>query len=335
MVLDHYQSVEAADFAEVFGEEITEKMRSLEQFPRRGRAMPKIDDAAIREVFYRDYRIVYIVDWDDETVDVLHDIDDAVSEARRLVEAGFAEVVLTGIHLGKYGVDLDGNVELADAVRAIADVPGLERLRLSSIKADEVTDELLAAMQAPSVCPHLHLPLQSGDDAVLSRMQRGYTAAEFLDAVDRAREALERPAITTDVMAGFPGETEEMFEETMDVCRRAGFSRLHVFPFSAREGTEAAEMPGHIHSKVRKERCRRLRELAEKLAAEWARSFVGQQVEALFERRRSGLLSGYTARYAPIEAEGPQDAVGRTVRVRCRSQEKETLKGTIPDAGGG
>ncbi len=231
-------------------------------------------------------------------------LGDAVEEARRLVDAGFTEVVLTGIHLGKYGEDLDASVGLADAVRAIADVSGLQRLRLSSIKADEVTDDLLTAMQDPE---------------------------QFLDTVRRAREALNRPAITSDVMVGFPGETDEMFENTIDVCRRARFSRIHVFPFSAREGTKAADMTGKVHSKVKKRRSGRLRELAEQMAAEWAQSFVGERVEALFERRRDGRLDGYTARYAPIEADGSEDLVGVPVSVECRTAQDDTLWGEVID----
>ena len=186
-------------------------------------------------------------------------LPDVVREARRLVETGFREIVLTGIHLGKYGEDLANGLTLADAVRSAAEVSGLERLRLSSIKADEVGEELLEAMQAPTVCPHLHLPLQSGDDTVLCRMERGYTAERFMYTVRLARSMLNRPAITTDVMAGFPGETEEMFENTVEVCEQARFSRMHVFPFSARAGTKAAEMDGQLHSKTKKKRCRRLR----------------------------------------------------------------------------
>mgnify|MGYP000338355570 CR=1 FL=1 len=258
-------------------------------------------------------------------------LEDAVQEARRLAEAGFAEVVLTGIHLGQYGEDTDDAVGLADAVRAISDVSGLHRLRLSSIKADEVTDDLLAAMQTPGVCLHLHLPLQSGDDRVLQRMERGYTVEQFLDTVRRAREALDRPAITSDVMAGFPGETDEMFENTLDVCRRARFSRIHVFPFSARKGTKAAEMTDKVHSKVKKRRCRRLQDLAERMAAEWAESFVGERVEALFEQHRDGCLNGYTARYTPIEADGPEELVGAPVSVECRAAQGDTLWAEVTD----
>ncbi len=213
---------------------------------------------------------------------------DVRAEAERLAAAGFGEIVLTGIHLGFYGRDLPERPTLPQAVTAVADTPGVERLRLSSIECNEVDDALLDAMGHPAVCAHLHLPLQSGDAAVLRRMRRRYTPEEFLGVVEHARRRLDRPAITTDVMVGFPGETDAEFESTLEVCRRARFSRMHVFPFSPRPGTPAAEMPGRVPSKVVSERSARLRELARRMAADWASGFVGTTVRVLFERCTAG-----------------------------------------------
>ncbi|GAG31530.1 unnamed protein product, partial [marine sediment metagenome] len=244
----------------------------------------------------------------------------------RLGEAGFAEVVVTGIHVGLYGRDLAGQPSLAQVLLAVAEAPGVERVRLSSVEASEVDEELLEAMCHPGVCPHLHIPLQSGDPAVLRRMNRRYTPGKFLRAVELARSRLNRPAVTTDVMVGFPGETDEQFRNTAALCRAARFSRIHVFPFSPRPGTAAAGMSGHLPPDVVRERSRRLRELGRALAAEWAESFVGSHVRVLFERcTRAGSLVGYTDRYVRLQAaacpesvEGAtSDLVGRVARVHC------------------
>jgi len=253
-----------------------------------------------------------------------------LAEAARLVEAGFGELVLTGIHLGLYGRDLAEPVALADAVRGVARTPGLGRLRISSVEATEVDAALLEAMGHPAVCAHLHLPLQSGDAAVLRRMNRRYTPEQFEAAVARARRELDRPAVTTDVIVGFPGETEPEFENTLAFCRRLRFSRMHVFPFSPRAGTPAAVLPNHVPPAVTRQRVGRLAELAEEMAAEWAGGFVDRRVRVLFERRDSaGLLRAYTDRYVPLTAPGPRRHVGRVAEVFCERNEGNELVGRV------
>jgi threonylcarbamoyladenosine tRNA methylthiotransferase MtaB len=233
------------------------------------------------------------------------------AEADRLAASGFGEIVLTGIHLGLYGRDVPGGPGLCDAIRAVAETEGVERVRLSSLEPNEVDGRLLEAMQHPAVCAHLHLPLQSGDAQVLRRMNRGYTPENFLAAVRLARERLDRPAVTTDIMVGFPGETQQAFANTMSLCGEAVFSRLHVFPFSPRVGTAAAGMRSEITYEDLTARSRQLRELGRELACAWAASFVGQQVRVLFERHTSeGRLTGYTDRYVPFVASGPYALVG-------------------------
>lgn len=255
-------------------------------------------------------------------------------EVERLVESGHKEVVLTGIHLGAYGRDLDG-ASLLDAVEEALAVAGLHRLRLSSIEAMEVTPDLLRLMASePRLCPHLHLPLQSGDDGVLKAMNRGYSSAEFLKVLDRAREAIDRPALTTDAMVGFPGETEAQFQATLDVCRLAGFSRMHVFRYSPRKGTPAAEMKP-VDGKAARERERRASALARELAAEYKRGFVGETVEPLVESRRdreTRLLTGLTERYASVLFEGPDRLMNEIVPVKAESARAEALRGAL--AGG-
>jgi threonylcarbamoyladenosine tRNA methylthiotransferase MtaB len=255
--------------------------------------------------------------------------DEAREEAARLVSAGFRELVVTGIHLGRYGWDLDGHTRLPDLVHCLAEVDGLERLRLSSVQPQEVDQLLLEAMRHPVVCPHLHLPLQSGDARVLLRMNRPYSPRQFLDVVALVRERLDRPAITTDVIVGFPGESAAAFANTVDVVRHARFCRVHVFPFSPRPGTPAARMPGRVPARQVGERARRLRAVAEALAQQWATSFVGSRVRVLLERRQAGLLAGYTDRYVRACAPGQPDRIGDLVTVRVTAREGTSLTGRV------
>ena len=257
-------------------------------------------------------------------------LSDVLSEARRLLDCGFREIVLTGIHLGLYGRDMGEGVELADAVEQVASLPGLGRLRLSSLEAPELSERLLRAMKHPAVCAHLHLPLQSGDDGVLSRMKRRYTAGEFLATVDAARAHLDRPAITGDVIVGFPGETHDDFENTLRTCQDVGFTRLHVFPFSPRPGTVAAKLGGTVQMAVVRERCARLKDLADALAVQWARSFVGQRERALLEDARlGGELVGYTDRYVRLSVRCDAKHLGELREVMCIRAWGQSLVGEL------
>lgn len=275
----------------------------ISSFGGRSRAMLKIQDGCD---FYCNYCIIPHVRGEPRSMRA----DRVIQEARQLVDNGYREIVLTGIHLGLYGQDLQSSTDLADIVGRLVDLDGLDRLRLSSLEAPEVTQRLLSAMQHPVVCPHLHLPLQSGDDAVLERMGRRYSRGEFRYHVQRTRDQLEAPAITTDVMVGFPGETDEEFQNTLDFCREMRFSRMHVFKYSPRSGTPAAEMDGKVHSKVAGERSRVLRDLGDTMAEEWAGRFVDQPVRVLLEEKvKDGLLRGYTDRYVEARVYAPDDAL--------------------------
>jgi len=213
--------------------------------------------------------------------------EEVLREVGELVEAGFKEVVLTGIHLGAWGLDLEGREggpRLADLVRRVAATPGLARVRLSSIEPLEVTDELIELMASNSrVCRHLHVPLQSGSNAVLERMNRHYTAGDYLVMVERVRARMPLIGLTTDVMVGFPGETDEDFQATLGVVRKARFSRLHVFRYSRRPGTPAAGMPRQVAPAVKKARSARLIRLGRRLAREFHESLLGMVFEVLVE----------------------------------------------------
>ncbi len=234
-------------------------------------------------------------------------------EARALVAAGHCEIVVTGVSVGLWGRAAGGG-GLAAVLRRLATVEGLERIRMSSLHPAELTPELLSAWSSsPKVLPHAHLPLQSGSDAVLARMNRGYTGAEFLAAVERARRALDRPAFTTDLIVGFPGETEEDFDRTLAACREAGFSRLHIFPFSARPGTPAAGMGGTVPPAIAQVRVRRLKTLGVEMAEAYYRSFAGTRAQALCETwdPAIGEWEAYTERYIPVRFTGEPSWGGR------------------------
>ena len=246
-------------------------------------------------------------------------LEHIVDEVGRLVEAGHREVVLTGIHLGHYGVDWNRNkpreewTRLADLVERLCELPGEFRIRLSSIEATEVTRSLISVMERfpQRLVPHVHLCLQAGSDSVLRRMRRRWGTKMFLDRCRLLGEAVNKPAITTDVIAGFPGESEAEFEETLQTCRAAGFSKIHAFPFSARRGTPAAEMSDQIPGDVKTDRVRQLSELETELRHEYFQSLVGETLEVLVESEKplaaigtdvgESLLRGTSCRYAPAE----------------------------------
>lgn len=232
-----------------------------------------------------------------------------INEVTDLVAAGHREVVLTGIHLGHYGVDWNRNkpkdqwIRLAHLLRDLCRIDGRFRIRLSSIEATEVTKELIGIMadHPDRIVPHLHLCLQSGSDSVLRRMRRRWGTRMFLDRCDLLRQSLDRPAITTDVIVGFPGETEQEFEQTLQTCRSAGFSKIHAFPFSPRRGTPAATMPDQIPKSLRSERVARLNELESELRLDYFQSLVGMQTEVMVEDRGGDAIYGTTERYADAE----------------------------------
>jgi threonylcarbamoyladenosine tRNA methylthiotransferase MtaB len=246
---------------------------------------------------------------------------EVTEEVSRLVAAGYPEVVLTGIHLGHYGIDLSRGrpksewTRLWHLVDALGGLPGYFRIRLSSLEAAEARDDLIRAMAGnPRVCPHLHLCLQSGSDRVLAAMKRRYCRRGFLERVGRIRAALDRPALTTDVIVGFPGETEADFAETLDVVREAGFCKVHVFSFSARAGTPAATMGERVPPTVIAARCERLRELEHTLAEEYCRGLIGRTLDVLVEGGdpdRPGFVRGTSCRFAPVSFRGHVPAMLR------------------------
>lgn len=225
----------------------------------------------------------------------------AVEDAKSLAEQGFLELVLTGIEISSYGKDLPEKPTLAELVCELSNAVPDTRLRLGSLEPSTVTPEFVRTLQrAPNLCEHFHLSLQSGSDDVLKAMRRKYSAAEFLDALSLLREAFPNCGATADVIMGFPGETEENVQETLDFLQRCAFSDLHVFPFSKRPGTKAAEMPNQLQNAVKKERAAKARELGEHSRTAFLESQRGKTLEALFEREADGRVYGHTRNYIEI-----------------------------------
>jgi threonylcarbamoyladenosine tRNA methylthiotransferase MtaB len=254
-------------------------------------------------------------------------VAEVLDEITRLTQCGtggFAEIVLTGIHLGHYEVEQpELKTDLAGLIGRIIELPGEFRVRLSSIEAAEVTPELLRLMtdRPERICPHLHLPLQSGSDAILETMKRRWSVGRFLERCNEIRSRLDRPALTTDVIVGFPGETEEDFAATCRAVEQAGFSKVHVFRFSPRQGTPAAALPNRVPQRVHQERAARLNRLSDQLRAKYLESLVGSQVQVLVEgvHRETNRLEGTADRYFTVEFDGPAERVGRLIDVRVET----------------
>ena len=226
-------------------------------------------------------------------------------ETAKYTAAGFREIVLTGIHLGAYGRDFAEKTTLADACRRVLQDDKLKRLRLSSLESIELDEEIIELMKSDlRFCRHLHLPLQSGSDAVLKNMNRHYTTADFDALLAKIRRELPGVNITTDIIVGFPGETEELFGQTLKFMQSCKFGRVHVFPYSPREGTPAAKMKNQVPKETKKERVRLLQEAAKKSAEEFSQSFVGQDMPVLFETEKDNVTDGLTDNYIRVYARG-------------------------------
>ncbi|GBD35925.1 Threonylcarbamoyladenosine tRNA methylthiotransferase MtaB [bacterium HR36] len=266
-------------------------------------------------------------------------IDAIVAEVQRLVANGYREIVLTGIHLGHYGIDLSRGKPKSEWSRLwhlldrLGEMPGEFRIRLSSLEAAEVRAELLAACRRnPRVCPHFHLCLQCGSDRILQLMRRRYRVKSFMENCEALRTVFDNPAISTDIIVGFPGETEEDFRATLEVAERIGFAWIHIFPFSPRQGTVAATMPDHVPTSIVQERKARLAELDRQLRRRYLESLVGSSLEVLIEKNEPNLpghLSGTACRGVRVVLPGLPTWIGRLVKVRIAAAMDKYLLGYV------
>lgn len=255
-------------------------------------------------------------------------LSDIRLEVAKIAAAGFAEIVLTGIHIGMYGRDLPGHPALADVCREILAVPEIKRLRLGSLESPELDDDLLSLMaDEPRIMRHLHLPLQSGSDAILGAMNRHYTTADYASLVQKVRTVLPNVAVSTDIIVGFPGETEELFADSLNFAESQNFSRVHVFPYSKRRGTPAAVMNGQVSPPEKKERVRRMQRAAERMSVAFRDAQIGGTAEVLWETFRDGFTDGLTENYVRVYARGKFPA-GTVDRVRLTEVYADGVKGT-------
>ena len=253
-----------------------------------------------------------------------------VREIARLTERGYQEIVLTGIHLGGYGRDLAPKLDLTALIQMILEKIPVRRLRLSSLDPREVPDRLLKLIASSEVlCPHLHICAQAGDDRILKAMRRNYDAAYYHDIVVRARELLPEAALGSDIIVGFPGETEADSERQMEYFASLPLTYFHVFPYSVRSGTAAASLSGHVLPAVKKERAKKLRELGLAKKRAFARRFIGRRLSVLIESAgKDGLLTGYSRNYLSVGVAGPA-AINRETQVEIAGFENGTLFGTV------
>lgn len=224
------------------------------------------------------------------------------SAVDKLVEENFHEVVLTGIHIGAYGRDFKGeNISLGDAVDVCLANPNLKRVRLGSLESVEISAHLMDLIKHEKrFTKHLHLPLQAGSNAILKAMNRHYTSAEFAKLIENIRNEIPDIAISTDIIVGFPGETDELFEESLNFAKSIGFAKMHVFPYSKRAGTPAAKMPNQVDEAVKKQRVHRMQEMAEESAKAFHEKFIGKTLEVLFEQEKDGYTEGLTSNYIKV-----------------------------------
>lgn len=242
------------------------------------------------------------------------------------VSAGYREIVLTGTEIGIYA---DNGNDLETLLERILAETGIERLRISSLQPPEISQGLLGLWRDSRLCPHFHLSLQSGSDSVLKRMKRRYDTEHYRQAVALIRELAPDAAVTTDIIVGFPGETEAEFGESYTFCRDTGFARIHVFPYSPRPGTAAVDMPEKVPENVKKERSRRMLALGKKSATVFREGFSGRTMEVLFEQQSGGLWNGLTGNYIKVYVESGRDLTNEIVPVRLEKNYRDGLTGEL------
>lgn len=253
--------------------------------------------------------------------------DEVLAIARNLCESGHREIVLSGIHTGRYGNGI--NSSLCQLMkRMVSEVPKLQRIRISSIEMNELTDELLEFIKGEEkIARHLHIPVQSANTTVLKNMNRPYTITWFMERVEYIRSLIPDISISSDVITGFPQESEEQFQDTMHNIARMHLSFLHVFPYSRRDHTAAAQMSGHLENKIKKERASRLANLSKQLYTAYKQNFIGKEVSVIFEKEKDGKLMGHSSEYLEVAAAAPNAMLHTMQTVRITALEGDLLIG--------
>ena len=310
------------------------KRRTFEALPAGGlegrtRAMLKVEDGCVNFCTY------CIIPYARGPVRSLP-LRDAAAQAAKLAAEGYKELVLTGIEISSWGRDLKDGTSLIDLVEAVcAAAPGC-RVRLGSLEPRTVTEAFcLRAAKLDNLCPHFHLSMQSGCDATLRRMNRKYDTARFYESVDLLRKHFDRPAVTTDMIVGFPGETEEEFAQSLEFIRRCAFAAMHIFPYSRRPGTPAAAMPGQVPKAAKEERAGRAAEIAAGMEQDYLSRFAGQTMEVLFEEERDGLWRGHTTRYCEVRVRSGENLHNQLRQVSVTGVGEGYLEGELLNFGNG
>jgi threonylcarbamoyladenosine tRNA methylthiotransferase MtaB len=254
------------------------------------------------------------------------DYEEVIHQVRQRVQEGYQEVILTGTEIGRYN---DNKTNLKDLLENILLKTNVPRLRISSLQPQEISQELISVWRNPRLCRHFHLSLQSGSDTVLKRMRRHYTTQDYSAAVRLLRSIMPEIAVTTDLIVGFPGETEKEFQESFDFCRQMEFARIHIFPFSPRKGTSAERMTDQIRPQVKDARSERMLELAQASLQDYHKRFLGRTEEVLFERYTGGYFSGYTGTYIKTYVKNESDISHQICSVRLVKVQKEGMVGEI------
>ena len=254
---------------------------------------------------------------------------EAVAQTRRLREEGYRELVITGIEISGWGHDLKNGETLIDLLEAVSDAAGEMRLRLGSLEPRTITEDFCRrAARLPNLCPHFHLSMQSGCDDTLHRMNRKYDTARFYESVALLRQYFDRPAVTTDLITGFPGETEEEFAQTLAFIEKCGFAAMHIFPYSVRPGTKAAAMPDQCTAAVKERRAARAAEAAERRKQAYLRDCVGQTYPVLFEQEKGGLYVGHAPNYCQVGVRG-EDLHNAVRNVKIEAVDGDMLIGEL------
>ena len=254
---------------------------------------------------------------------------EAVAQTRRLREEGYRELVITGIEISGWGHDLKNGETLIDLLEAVSEAAGDMRLRLGSLEPRTITEDFCRrAARLPNLCPHFHLSMQSGCDDTLRRMNRKYDTARFYESVSLLRQYFDRPAITTDLITGFPGETEEEFAQTLAFIERCGFAAMHIFPYSVRPGTKAATMPDQCTAAVKEQRAARAAETAERMKQAYLRGCIGQTYPVLFEQEKNGLYVGHAPNYCQVGVRG-EDLHNAVRNVKIEAVDGDMLIGEL------
>ena len=245
--------------------------------------------------------------------------ENVIEEVKKIAEKGIKEIVITGIHIASYGKDFDNNYRLIDLLEDLDKIDGIERIRLGSLEPTIVTKEFAERLsKLDSICNQFHLSLQSGCDETLKRMNRKYSCDEFFKVTEILREYFKDVNLTTDIIVGFPGETNEEFESTYEFLSKIKFYKMHIFKYSPREGTLAAKMTNQIDGNIKEERSQKLIELSNKNEREYNEKYIGKRVEVLFEEEKDGLWSGYTKNYVRVFAESDENLENRLKKIEIK-----------------